>query len=132
MHQPISQGKERIIAAEADVLARLKLGAMLADQNRAGADGLTGESLDTEILRVRVSTVAGRALPFLMCHVFIPLPGARTSNETSRAVYRKSTHGGKPHRLTVSARIFQTIYFITQRWLTSSGCGAMPIAWPGM
>src|SRR5688572_5457677 len=45
--------EDRVVAAEAGALAGAEAGAALADDDLAAADGLAGEDLHTEHLRVR-------------------------------------------------------------------------------
>ena len=49
--------EQRVILALADVLARLVLGAALANQNRASIDQLASEALYAEPLAVRIAAV---------------------------------------------------------------------------
>ena len=49
------------------------MGAALTNKDLACIDALTAEALNTEVLGVRVTTVAGGACALLMCHsVFLP------------------------------------------------------------
>src|SRR5690348_12563244 len=65
----VGKRKERMILAQADVVARVPLGAALAHDDVAGADGLAAELLHAEALALTVAAVAGRAACLLMCHV---------------------------------------------------------------
>src|SRR3954466_3963526 len=47
-HRAVDQRKDGVVAAEADILARMPLGAALADQDVAGNHLLAAELLDTE------------------------------------------------------------------------------------
>lgn len=49
--------KKRIVAPDAYVKAGMKLGSALADDNRAGGNGLPAISLHTTVLRIGVATV---------------------------------------------------------------------------
>jgi hypothetical protein len=51
-------GEQRVVAATADVHARVEVGTALADEDLAGLDQLAAESLDTEPLGGGVATVA--------------------------------------------------------------------------
>src|SRR5699024_9399985 len=62
------EGEERVVAATADVQARVEVRAALADDDLTGADDLAAEALDTEALGVRVATVARGTRAFLVCH----------------------------------------------------------------
>ena len=55
----VLEGEEREVAAAADVGAGMDLGAALADDDRAGLEGLAIVGLDAEKLRVRVAAVTG-------------------------------------------------------------------------
>src|SRR4051812_34952124 len=72
-----------MVLAQADIVARVPLGAALAHDDVAGAHGLAAELLDAEALAFTVAAVAGRAACFLMCHVellrFRRLLGCRLS-----------------------------------------------------
>jgi hypothetical protein len=50
-------GEEGVVLAAADIGAGLELGAALADDDGAAEDGLAGEALDAEALRVGVAAV---------------------------------------------------------------------------
>src|SRR5690349_14818963 len=56
-HDAVRERKECVVLAQADVLARIELGAALTDQNVARENLLTTEALHTEALRVRVAAV---------------------------------------------------------------------------
>src|SRR4051794_32577713 len=68
LHGAGDQGEQRVVAAAADVVAGVEVGAALADQDLARVDLLATEALDPEPLGVGVAAVArgGRAL--LVCH----------------------------------------------------------------
>ena len=68
LHVPIDDGEDRVIAAEADVGARLPAGAALAEDDVAGDDGLAARLLDAEAPAFGIAAVAGRAASFFMCH----------------------------------------------------------------
>ena len=61
------QRKERPVPSGAHVLAGVPLGAALTDENIASDDWLAAELLDAQTLGIRVATVAGGALTFVMC-----------------------------------------------------------------
>src|SRR3954447_18290042 len=65
----VGERKQGMILAQADVVARVPLGAALAHDDVAGAHGLAAELLYAEALAFAVAAVAGRAACFLMCHV---------------------------------------------------------------
>src|SRR5436189_6329138 len=64
----VLEGKEGVVAADADVEAGGEFGPALADDDRAGGYGLAAVGLHAAILRVAVPAVAGAALSFFMCH----------------------------------------------------------------
>src|SRR5436190_18378890 len=61
-------GKERVVLSLANILAGMDVSAALADDDRAGADELAGEALDTQPLAVRVAPVLGTAYAFFVSH----------------------------------------------------------------
>src|SRR5947208_11856715 len=65
----VRKRKQGMILAQADVVARVPLGAALAHDDVAGEDRLSAELLHAEALALTVAAVAGRAACFLMCHV---------------------------------------------------------------
>jgi len=64
----IRSREQRVIAAEADVFARVKLGAALPNENVARPYHLTTELLQPEALGVGITAVAGAAACFLVCN----------------------------------------------------------------
>ena len=58
-----------VVAAPADVVSRVEVGAALADDDLAGVDGLAAEALDAQTLRVGVASVAGARCALLVCHL---------------------------------------------------------------
>ena len=58
LHHAIDEGEDGVIAAEADVIARVILGAVLADDDVAGDYLLAAVLLDAEEFRVAVAPVA--------------------------------------------------------------------------
>src|SRR4051794_21429403 len=66
---PVGEREQSMVLAQADVVARVPLGAALAHNDVAGANGLAAELLHAEALAFTVAAVAGRAACFLMCHV---------------------------------------------------------------
>ena len=55
----VGLGEERIVVTTADVDAGVELRAALADDDRAGGDGLPTEHFHTEHLRVGIAAVSG-------------------------------------------------------------------------
>ena len=70
VHGPRRAGVDRVVAADADAVAGLELGAALANDDLAAGHGLAGEHLHAEALGVGVAAVAGGAEALLMCHEF--------------------------------------------------------------
>src|SRR6476620_2665187 len=58
LHDAVDEGEDRVVAAEADVLARVILGAILADDDVARDDLLAAVLLDAEEFRIAVAAVA--------------------------------------------------------------------------
>src|SRR5690606_3525223 len=52
LHLAIDQREQRVVAAQADAIAGVELGATLADDDVAGLDGLAAVDLHTQVLRV--------------------------------------------------------------------------------
>src|SRR3954452_18429882 len=68
-------GVDRVVLADPDAVARLEAGPALTHDDLAAGDGLAGEDLHAEALRVRVAAVAAGAEALLVCHeVAYPLP----------------------------------------------------------
>src|SRR5580658_2596731 len=68
LHVAIHQRKDRVIAAQADMLARLPLRAALAEDDVAGNHALTARLLDPEAPAFRVAPVARGAACLFVCH----------------------------------------------------------------
>lgn len=64
----VGECKERVVAPETDVLARMPPGAALADQDVARTDELPTEPFDAQTFGIRVAAVLCRAAAFFMCH----------------------------------------------------------------
>ena len=64
----IDQRENGIIAAEADVLARQKLGSALTDNDIAGHDQFAAESFYAEAFANAIAAVLNAALSFFMSH----------------------------------------------------------------
>src|SRR6185503_14530895 len=67
-HGAVDPGEERVVGADADVVAGVEDGPALAHENRPGPDELPTVALDAAVLGVGVATVAGGALALLVCH----------------------------------------------------------------
>jgi len=61
-------GEKRVVLADADVHAGLKLCAALAHENGSAADQLAAEPLHTQTLRITVPAVSRAADAFFMSH----------------------------------------------------------------
>jgi hypothetical protein len=61
-----------VVAAYTYVVARLELGATLADKVRATEHYLAVPDLYTEHLRLAIAPVARRAYSLFVCHLFLP------------------------------------------------------------
>src|SRR4051812_1192060 len=61
--------KQRVVLADADAVAGLEARAALAHDDLAAGDGLPGEHLHAEALRVGVAAVAAGAEALLVCHL---------------------------------------------------------------
>src|SRR5918999_594091 len=68
LHGSGARGEDRVVAAQADALAGLELGAALAHDDLAAAHGLAREHLHAEALCVRVAAVAARSEALLLSH----------------------------------------------------------------
>ena len=67
-HDAVDGGEQGVVAADADILAGVHLGAALADEDVAGEDLLAAEPLHAEPLAVGIAAVARGAACFLVCH----------------------------------------------------------------
>ena len=65
MNAAIDEREQRVVAADADALTRMDVGAALADQNVAGQNELTVAALDAEALGLGITAVLGRTYAFL-------------------------------------------------------------------
>src|SRR3954453_19814831 len=68
VHDARGAGVDRVVLADADAVAGLEAGAALAHDDLAAGDGLAGEDLHAEALRVGVAAVTAGAEAFLVCH----------------------------------------------------------------
>lgn len=64
----IDEGENGVIAAKANVLARLELCALLTDQNFTSFNGLTTKTLDAESLARSLMVLSGATTRFNVCH----------------------------------------------------------------
>src|SRR6188768_2893395 len=72
-HHAVGGGEQGVVAADPDILARIHLGAALADQDVAGQHLLAAEALDAQPLAVGIAAVARGAACFLVCHLSSPV-----------------------------------------------------------
>src|SRR5699024_2339797 len=68
----VDQREQRVVAADADALTGMDVGAALTDQDVAGQNVLTVAALDAETLGLRVTAVLGGAYAFFVCHCALP------------------------------------------------------------
>ena len=71
MNAAIDQSEQGVIAADADALTRMDVGAALTDQDIAGQNKLTVAALDAEALGLGITTVLVD-LRLFMCHCDLP------------------------------------------------------------
>src|SRR6185312_15304805 len=69
----VGSGEQGVVAADANVLAGVHLGAALADQDVARQNLLAAEALHAEALAVGIAAVARGAACFLVCHRTTPV-----------------------------------------------------------
>src|ERR671936_1127576 len=74
-----ARGEDRVVLPDPHAVARLELGAALANDDLAAGHGLAGEHLHAEALGVRVAAVAARPEPLLMSHPRSPSRPARAA-----------------------------------------------------
>src|SRR6476469_2741320 len=133
----VGKRKKRVVFAQADVVARVPLGAALAHDDVAGANGFAAELLHAEALALAVGAVAGRTACFLMCHVellrFRSLLGAALS---SCSIFCRRTFGralarhcflcgglfGAGGLVVGGRRVFGRLTGIRQRLMLFGGC----------
>src|SRR5579862_1340870 len=70
LHRTTLKREQRMVAAHADPVAGVKLGAALAHDDVAGDDDLAAEFLDAEPLTGTVAAVARGAARLLVCHLW--------------------------------------------------------------
>ena len=68
----IDQSEQGVIAADANALTRMDVGAALTDQDVAGQNELTVAALDAEALGLGITAVLGRTYAFFMCQCDLP------------------------------------------------------------
>src|SRR6266540_2285493 len=69
LHFACDQSEERVVLADADVLARQESRTALADEDRTRLDQRAGEFLHAETLPGGVATVACGACALFVCHI---------------------------------------------------------------
>lgn len=67
-HYAVDQRKERVVLADADIVARVVHRTALADEDVARFGNLTAEEFYSQSLTFRFATVLGTTDSFLMCH----------------------------------------------------------------
>ena len=68
LHHAVALGEKGVIAAHADIGAGINHGAELTNNDVAGKNVLTAEALHASALTFTITTVAGAAACFFMCH----------------------------------------------------------------
>src|SRR4051812_26444617 len=68
LHDAVDEGVDRVVRTQANVVARVPLGAALTNDDVAGYDALTAVLLHAAVLRIRIAAVAGGADALFMCH----------------------------------------------------------------
>src|SRR5690606_19055077 len=71
-HMSVAGGEQRVILADADIAARVVLGAALTHENVPGENELAAELLHAQPLAWRIAPVARAAACFLVCHLPTP------------------------------------------------------------
>ena len=69
----VGDGEQRVVPADADILAGVNARAALAYQNMARLYGLAAEALYAQALALRIAAVARTAACFLVCHIALLL-----------------------------------------------------------
>src|SRR5476649_796675 len=77
--EAVGGGEEGVVATDTDILARIHLGAALADQDVARHDLLAAEALHAEAASVGIAAVARRAACFFVCHRTAPVALAQAT-----------------------------------------------------
>ena len=69
LHRAGDECEERVVATTTNAVTGVEVRATLADDDLAGVDDLAAETLDAEVLGVRVAPVARRRCSLFVCHV---------------------------------------------------------------
>ena len=72
MNAAVDEREQRVVAADADALTRMDVGAALTDQNVASQNVLAVAALHAEALGLGITAVLGRTYAFFMCHCTVP------------------------------------------------------------
>ena len=83
---PVDQREQRVVAATADALAGVEVGAALADDDLARVHVLAAEALHAEPLGVGVAAVAAGRRALLVCHLSPPSPLPRRFGDRALAL----------------------------------------------
>ena len=83
---PADKREQRVVAAAADVVAGVEVGAALAEDDLAGLDLLAAEPLHAEALGVGVAAVTAGRRALLVCHGVAYFP---VSMPVTRSVVRR-------------------------------------------
>src|SRR5438034_5956419 len=117
---PGGPGEQGVVVALAHAVAGMDLRSSLADQDRAGRDGLSGKALHAQALRLGVAPVARGPAALLVCHI----PG-RVADGLRRP-------GPLPERLFPRlVRLFPRLVRLFPRLRPSSATPSVPGTHPG-
>jgi hypothetical protein len=72
LNMAVGEGEESVVAASANTVAGMEMGAVLADNDLPGLDGLAAKQLHTQALSIRITTVPGGRRALLVCHFVRP------------------------------------------------------------
>src|ERR1043165_7311675 len=102
-----------MVLAQADVVARVPLGAALTHDDVAREDSFPTELLHAEALALTVAAVAGRAACFLMCHVELLLRSFLGGALSRRRIFWRGAFGRGLGR----SRLFRRGFVSARRFL---------------
>jgi hypothetical protein len=73
LHYPVDQGKESIVAADANIDSGMHFGSSLTYEDASGCDLLTAKRFDAEPLGIAIAPVLTTTACFFMSHVEPPM-----------------------------------------------------------
>ena len=88
LDRPVAEREDRVVATEARARAGAELRPALTHDDHPGLDGLAGEDLHTEALRLRVAPVARRSETLLVRHQESPSLSAAADSSAASAPLR--------------------------------------------